>query len=197
MEARKVLLAVLLCVDVVLAQNGQLKLSISTDGPYNISVGESEWFRSGPVKVRSQSAWLSTTDGSLILNGTYEYSASDYFGPYDCIHFEYHDKSGDFHFTTFIKTYTTVNALVFGHRFVSGAERTQLPSPDDVISSFPSIQVEDMSLQRGYLTYSGNSKFPAASVAPPTVNAACALLCVHCPCMQDSYNFNVICLICD
>ena len=159
MDVKKLVLAVLFFVDVVLAQNGQLKLSISTDGTFNVSIGGNGWFRSGPVKVRNQGAWLSTTDGSLILNGSYGSSSTDYFGHYDYLYFEYHDKSGEFQFTTFVKAYDTVNALVFGHRFVSGAEMAALPSEDYVISSFPSIRLDELSLQRGYVTYDGNSKY--------------------------------------
>jgi len=158
MKAIKLLLASLFLADVVLAQNGQLKLSISTDGTFNISIGGNGWFRSGPVKVHNQGEWLSTTDGSLILNGSYGSSSTDYFGHYEYFYFNYHDKSGEFHFTTFVKAYDTVNALAFGHRFVSGAEMAALPSEDYVISSFPSIRLDEMSLQRGYVTYDGNSK---------------------------------------
>ena len=159
MEVLKLLLTSLFFADVALAQNGQLQFRISTDGTFNISIGGNGWFpRSGPVKVRWQGKCLSTADGSLILNDSYSSSFTDHFGYYEYFGFDYHDKSGEFHFTTFVKSYDTVNALVFGHRFVSGTEMAALPSADHVISSFPSIRLDEMSLQRGYVTYDGNSK---------------------------------------
>jgi len=158
MEVIKLLLSSLFFAGVALAQNGQLQLRISTDGTFNVSIGGNGWFRSGPVKVRWQGKFLSTADGSLILNGSYGSSSTDRFGHYKYFGFDYQDKSGEFHFTTFVKAYDTVNALVFGHRFVSGTEMAALPSEDYVISSFPSIRLDELSLQRGYVTYDGNSK---------------------------------------
>ena len=75
------------------------------------------------------------------------------------MYFEYYDKSGEFRFETFIKVYDKIDAITMGHKFLSGDENTTTDSADDVISSFPSILVEDSSLERGYVTFEGNSKY--------------------------------------
>ena len=139
-------------------QEDKLSISISTDNSFNITVSGQQWFRSSPIKVRNKGAWLSSTDGSLIFNGTYATSGEDAIGTYQFMSFQYHDKSGEFRFETFIKTYDKINAITLGHKFNSGAENTTTDSADDVISSFPSFLVEDTSLERGYVTFEGNSK---------------------------------------
>ena len=116
------------------------------------------WFRSGPIKVRNKGAWLSPTDGSLILNGTYFNLGEDVLGTYQLWHYQYHDKPGEFQFETFIKVYDKINVITFGHKFISGAEEAATDSADEVVSSFPSILVEGRSMDRGYVTFQGNSK---------------------------------------
>ena len=139
-------------------QNDRLKMSISTDNSFNITVSGEQWFRSGPIKVRSKGAWLSSTDGSLVLNGTYANSGEDVIGTYLFWYCHYHDKPGGFQFETFIKAYDKLDVITFRHKFISGAEKAATDSADDVVSSFPSILVEDSSLKRGYVTFEGNSK---------------------------------------
>ena len=68
-------------------------------------------------------------------------------------------KPGEFQFETFIKVYNKIDVLTFGHKFISGAEKAATDSADEVVSSFPSILVEDSSLERGYVTFEGNSKY--------------------------------------
>ena len=63
-----------------------------------------------------------------------------------------------FRFTTFVRIYDNIDAIVFGHTFDSGAENATTDSADNVISSFPSILVEDSPLERGYLTYERDSE---------------------------------------
>ena len=156
------LLVVLLVVSTTRGQVSRLSIEISTDNSFTISVGGQEWFRSGPVEVRNKGKWLSFDNGSLVLNGTYATSGVDVLGPYNYMYFVYYDKPGRFQplfrFTTFIKVYNKIDAIVFGHRFDSGAEEAATDSADNVISSFPSILVVDSPLERGYVTFEGNSK---------------------------------------
>ena len=157
MDVRK-LVAISLILHSTFGQADRLGIDISTDNSFNITMSGEQWFHSGPIKVRNKGAWLSSTDGSLILNGTYGTSGEDVIGTYQFMYFEYYDKSGEFRFETFIKVYDKIDAITMGHKFLSGAENTTTDSADDVISSFPSILVEDSSLERGYVTFEGNSK---------------------------------------
>ena len=153
----------LVAISVVLhstfGQDGRLSVDISTDNSFNITVSGQQWFRSGPIKVRNKEAWLSPADGSLILNGTYGFLGEDALGGYLYTYYEYRDKTAEFQFRTFIKVYEKIDVIVFGHKFISGAEKTATDSADSVISSFPSFLVEDSSLERGYLTFEGNSEY--------------------------------------
>ena len=146
-------------------QVSKLSINISTDNSFAISVSGQEWFRSGPVEVRNKGKWLSFNNGSLVLNGSYASSGVDLLGPYNYLYFEYYNKPGRFQslfkFTTFVKVYYKIDAIIFGHRFDSGAEGAATDSADDVISSFPSILVTDSPLERGYVTFEGNSKLIA------------------------------------
>ena len=158
----QLLVAISMMLHSAFGQNDRLSISISTDNRFNITVSGKQWFRSGPIKVRNKGAWLSSTDGSLILNGTYATTGEDVIGTYQFWQYQYHDKpAGEFQFETFLKVYDKVDVLTFGHKFISGAEKAATDSADGVISSFPSILVEDAqdsSLERGYVTFEGNSK---------------------------------------
>lgn len=170
MGALQLFIALLVvCTCVTWGQVNRLEISISTDDSFNITVSGRQWFRSGPVKVRHKENWLSSADGSLILDGAYGSSGVDALGAYNYMYFEYHGKrellQSLFKFTTFVKVYYKIDAIIFGHRFDSGAERTATESADDVISSFPSFLVEDSPLARGYVTFEGNSKLIMYTVA--------------------------------
>ena len=156
------LFLLLFVVSTARGQESRLGISIATDNSFNISISGQQWFRSGPIQVRHKGTWLSSSNGSLILNGSYGSSGVDALGKYDYFYFEYHNKPrlfrSPFKFTTFVKTYESIDAIIFGHTFDSGAEGAATDSADDVISSFPSILVEDSPLERGYVTFAGNSK---------------------------------------
>ena len=152
------LVAISLILQSAFGQGDKLSISISTDNSFNITMSGEQWFRSGPIKVRNKGAWLSSTDGSMVLNGSYATSGEDVIGTYQFMFFHYYDKSGEFRFETFIKTYDKIDAVTMGHKFNSGAEKTSTDLADAVISSFPSFLVEDSSLELGYLTFEGNSK---------------------------------------
>lgn len=164
MDALKLVVAFLI-VSTTRAQVSRLSINISTDNSFAISVSGQEWFRSGPVEVRNKGKWLSFDNASLILNGSYASSGVDILGPYNYMYFEYYNKPGRFQslfkFTTFVKVYNKIDAIIFGHRFDSGAEGAATDSADGVISSFPSFLVYDSPLERGYVTFEGNSKLIA------------------------------------
>lgn len=142
-----------------LAFGDRIGIDISTDNSFNITMSGKQWFRSGPTKVRNKGEWLSSTDGSLILrNETYVTTGEDIIGTYQLYSYGYHDKLEEFHFETFIKVYDKIDAIILGHKFISAAENTATDLADGVISSFPSILVEDSSVERGYVTFEGNSK---------------------------------------
>ena len=159
------LFVVCLVVSATRGQVSRLSINISTDNSFVISVSGQEWFRSGPVEVRNKGEWLSFNNGSLVLNESYGSSGVDMLGPYNYMYFEYYNKPGRFQplfkFTTFVKVYNKIDAIIFGHRFDSGAEGAATDSADGVISSFPSILVYDSPLERGYVTFDGNSKLIA------------------------------------
>ena len=158
---RLVIITLLAVTHTVLGQEKKLAVNITSDMELTITVNSAEWFHSGPVKVRTcitNGKWLSTTDGSLILVDKSTHSLEDRLGPYDYYSFNYHDSSKEFSFTTFVKDYKSGEAIVFGQRFDGDVEKAALDSENDVISSFPSITLEDSSLERGYMIFEGSSK---------------------------------------
>ena len=157
----QLLLIGLLALQAAVGQDaGGLSINVTSDNNFTISVNGKEWFRSGPVQVRYKGEWLSSIDGSLILGDSDIYPAEDWLGTYNYYGFHYHDRSGQFNFTTFIKAYYKSGlAIIFGHRFDCGTEKAALDSVNDVISSFPSIPVEDSMIERGYLIFVGSSEF--------------------------------------
>jgi len=156
----RTLIFILLMLHSTFGQDRRLSIDISTDNSFNISVSGKQWFRSGPaVKVRNNGAWLNSTDGSLILNRTHNSSGEDILGAFHYTGYEYRDKSGEFLFNTFIKTYEKIQVAVFGQKFVSGAEKTATDSADDLISVYPTFLVEESpDVQRGYMTFEGSSE---------------------------------------
>ena len=162
MDVQLRLFVVFFVITTAWGQTNKLDITISADNSFTISVSGQEWFRSGPIEVRNEGKWLSSANGTLVLNGTYNSSGVDKLGAYSCIYFEYHSKPGWFQylfrFTTFVRIYDNIDAMVLGHTFDSGAEDAATDSADNVISSFPSILVEDSPLERGYLTYERDSE---------------------------------------
>ena len=154
----RLLIITLLAIHAVLGQDKKLNVNFTSDDKFTITVNNEEWFHSSPVKVRNNGKWLSSADGSLILGDSFVNPSEDSLGPYDYYSYTYHDSSKEFNFTTFVKDYKSGVAIVFGQRFDSGAEKAALDSGDDVISSFPSITLEDSSLERGYAIFEGSSK---------------------------------------
>ena len=140
-------------------QTSRLSISISTDNYFTVSVKGQEWFHSGPVEVRNRGRWLSPNNGSLMLKGNYSSFGVDILGTYNDLYFEYQGGTDtQFRFTTLVRVYEDVDAIIFGQRFDSGAEGTATHSADNVVSSFPSILLEDSPIERGYLTFEGESK---------------------------------------
>jgi len=155
----KVLKLLLISLITLQSVSSRLNVSIASDYNFTIRVSGEEWFRSGPVKVRNGGAWLSSTDGSLILNYTHTSSAEDWLGKYYYHSFHYLDRSKEFRFITFIKEYySSIDAITFGQIFESAAQNTALDSEDAVISSFPTIPLENSSLERGFLIFQGSSE---------------------------------------
>ena len=155
----RLLIITLLAIQVVLGQEKKLSINVTSDNQLTISVNSEVWFHSHLVKVRNNGKWLSTADGSLILGDTFMSPSEDRLGAYDYYSFKYHDLSKEFTFTTSVKDYKSGEAIVFGQRFNSGAENTAVDSADEIISSYPSIPLEDSSLERGYVIFEGSSKY--------------------------------------
>ena len=94
-----------------------------------------------------------------MLKGNYSSFGVDILGTYNDLYFEYQgEPDSQFRFTILVRVYEDVDAIIFGHRFDSGAEGAAIHSADAVVSSFPSILLEDSPIERGYLTFEEESK---------------------------------------
>ena len=142
-------------------QASRLSINISADNNFTVSVKGQEWFHSGPIEVRNKGRWLSPNNGSLIFKRDYSSFGVDILGTYNDLYFEYQgEPDPQFRFTTLVRVYEDIDAIIFGHRFDSGAEGAATVSPDSVVSSFPSFLVEDSPIERGYVTFERECKSP-------------------------------------
>ena len=135
-----------------------IDLNVNTDdGSYTITVSGSKWFRSGPTSVHANGAWMTTEDGSLKLMNHSNYTGMDFWGPFNAIELEWQGKS-DITLLTSFRTYENFPIISFVQHYPNGAEKTQAPSADEIMSRFPSVVIEGEKGQFGVTTYFGGSK---------------------------------------
>ena len=153
-------IALLLVVLATSGQASQSKLRVdidAKDATFRVYLSNSLWFNGGPVSVHNQGKWLSTDDGSLVFGSSATSRGEDAWGSYTSteVHWMTQDKS--YNFYTVTKEYEDEPVLVFEQHFRDGVTDGALDGvKDETMSLFPSLLMEDLDLERGYMTYSGN-----------------------------------------
>jgi hypothetical protein len=156
------LLSVLLCTilfQVSLAV-GNLNVQTFSNGSFSISVGGKQWFRSGSVGVRDLGRWWSQEDGSLELTGSGQSEGVNNVGPFTSYYYEWQAKGASSPaLTTMVSVYEQVPAVLFVLVFNDKATNTNTSSNvNSTLSTFPSFVIEEGPVERGYVTWSGNSE---------------------------------------
>ena len=157
------LVCVLLCcaVSSTLGAVENLDVKASSDGSFSISVGGKQWFRSGSVGVRDLGQWWSQDEDSLQLTGHTTSSGSDKLGTYTAYQYEWKATGGasTLEILTYINVYDKLPAAVFALVYLDKATNTNISNyVNRTVSSFPSFVIEDGPVDRGYVTWAGNSE---------------------------------------
>lgn len=185
------LVALLSVTSAVAVENLEVHCNLE-NGSYYVSVGGEQWFRSGPLGIRDRGQWWATdhaNEYSLKLTGPgVTIPGSDVFGTFTETDFDWMaGPSPSLHAATSIRVYDEIPAAVFTITYLTGATNTSIPSVNDrSISSFPSFVLEDGEVDRGYLSWSGNSEsHPNSTPTPPpkwmwffvwSISITCALM---------------------
>ena len=150
-------LALVLCCSSAIAKAVEnLDISIdTTSGSYQILLSGKAWFNSGPIAVRYKGKCLSNENSSLSLLNYTSYTGEDAWGQFTSTQIWWQSVDKDFHYVTYINQYADLPILGFVQEFWSGTTDAATGSKDAIISSFPTLLVEDLGLERAFMTYSG------------------------------------------
>ena len=145
---------------------GVLDMDVNeSDGSFKILIDGDLWFNSGPIWVRNFGRTLSTADFGLVLQGHYQLDPNgiDKIGQFSTHFFNWTNQDKSFRFQTYINIYTDSPVIVFGQNFVDGVSNASVEGKltNSTISSFPTIQIEEGSVELGYLTYSSTQIYLA------------------------------------
>jgi len=133
-----------------------LDISINTtDGSYQILLSNKLWFNSGPVAIRYKGECLASENSSLSLLNHSVFSGEDAWGQFTSTELWWQSADKTFNYVTYINQYNDLPILGFVQRFDDGTSDASPGSTDGIISSFPTLLVEDLGLERAFMTYSG------------------------------------------
>lgn len=142
---------------------GNLDVQAFSNGSFSISVGGERWFRNGSVGVRDQTQWWSTSEGTLELTANRISTGSDAIGSFTDYQYEWKttSNSSSLRLLTSIVVYDEVPAVLFSLVLLDKATNTNIGhlTYNQTLSTFPSFMIEDGPVERGYVTWSGNSKY--------------------------------------
>ena len=148
-------------IQVSLAAVGNLDVQAFANGSFSISVGGQQWFRSGSVGARDLGRWWSQEDGSLEMTDRGQSSGVNNVGPFTSYYYEWQATGGasNLALTTMVSVYETVPAVLFVLVFEDKATNTNISNNvNGTLSTFPSFVIEEGPVERGYVTWSGNSE---------------------------------------
>ena len=150
------LVLALCCSSAIAKAVENLDISIdSTSGSYQILLSGKAWFNSGPIAVRYKGECLSNENSSLSLLNYTSFTGEDAWGQFTSTQIWWQSADKDFHYVTYINQYADLPILGFVQEFWSGTTDAATRSTDAIISSFPTLLVEDLGLERAFMTYSG------------------------------------------
>ena len=141
---------------------GNLDVEAFPDGSFSVLVGGVQWFRSGPVGARDLGQWWSQDTGSLELIEQDQSTGSDNVGSFSSYGYTWRAVGGasSLSFRTVVSLYDEFPAALFSVVFLTKATETNIGTAvNSVLSTFPSFMIEEGPVERGYVTWSGNSEF--------------------------------------
>ncbi|XP_064616666.1 uncharacterized protein LOC135480695 [Liolophura sinensis] len=129
-------------------------ISIVTDGTYSLQVNDKTWLPSGPSYFYADGTKYSSGDGSLKLVQTSSSSGTDKLGQWQDTQFLYH--AGENVVTASIRTYQTLNAVIFTQKYGNPTSGTTSGNRDSVASAFPSFKITGEKNELGYVSFGGS-----------------------------------------
>lgn len=141
---------------------GNLDVHTFTNGSFSVSLGGKQWFRSGSIGVRDLGQWWSQDENSVVMTGSSMSSGRDNIGSFTGYQYEWKTVGGasSLDFTTLINVYENVPTVVFTIVFLDKATNTNISNyVNRTLSTFPSFVIEESPVERGYVTWSGNSEY--------------------------------------
>ena len=165
----KVLLAVVVASSITTAAppRQNFLLEIYPNGTFEIGfrinwITPGFWFRSGPIFVTDGDERYSTEDGSLLLKTFQEYNSNlDPFGQYTAWEYTWVNKQNSILLHTEVMKFYGENPIVLFRSYAGKDWINTAGQPTGISCSFPSLIPLDSSAysgDRGWMTYSGNSK---------------------------------------
>ena len=155
MALRYLLFALLLVLSDCKQKDVTVKVS-KKNGSFQVLLRKELWFNSGPFMVRNNSRSFSTEDGSLKLVYFDESLGGDILGSYTAHQVAWTTTDGAVNLITSVNVYENEPAISFTISFPGGLNKSATGNAYDIISSFPSFLVEELDLQRAFLSYGGN-----------------------------------------
>ena len=135
-----------------------LNVECYSNGSYQILLSGDIWFRSGPLWVRDDGKWWGKDDNTLVLKKNYSDTGNTPIGTYTRCGYMWEALNG-MQVVTYVDVFDELPAIMFGIAYQTEATNTSVDTlTSGIISTFPSFFIEETSTERGYLTWSGNSK---------------------------------------
>ena len=119
--------------------------------------------------VRDLGKWWSQDGSTLQLTGHSTTTGSNKIGDFTVYQYDWKASGGasSLQIQTFVNIYDRVPVVEFGLAFVGRATNTNISNyVNRTLSSFPSFVVEEGEVERGYLTWSGNSEYEHGMIQP-------------------------------
>jgi hypothetical protein len=155
---------------------GNLDVQVFSNGSFLISVGGEQWFRSGSVGARDLGQWWSQDEGTLEMTDHIQSTGVDNVGSFSSNQYGWKATGGasNLVFRTSISVYDEFPAVEFTIVFLDKATNTNISTyvnrtlstntnistyVNRTLSTFPSFVIEEGPVERGYVTWSGNSNF--------------------------------------
>jgi hypothetical protein len=155
MRLRCFLLFLLVAVSDCKHKDVDVKVS-KKDGSFQVLLQKELWFNSGPFIVRNNSKTYSTVDGSLKFLRLESYNGGDALGSYTSYQTSWTTSEDAVNFITSASVYDEEPIVSFSVSFPGGLKDAATGNTHDITSSFPSFLVEELDLERAFLSYGGN-----------------------------------------
>jgi len=130
-----------------------VQVQVDTSGEYELLVNGNTWLKSGDYAIRFNNQLYTSSNKTLVLKSTSKTQGSDKFGQFTQIQLTW--GAEQILWYTSFKSYDSLPVILFTQDFPRGLEGTASGNNNDIISAFPTFQIEADS-PLNYYTYWGH-----------------------------------------